>query len=776
MGFVHRQIIKYALFILTAMSSTEVCSGTEVKLYVFSGRVMSKDTREPLPGATIIVKELNRGFTSDPNGNFRIELEKGSYTFLVRFIGYVTAEFKHNLVADADTYFALEPDVTLLDQVVVTYNVDRPSERVNRSEVSVERISMQEAKQLPAIFGEVDIIKVFQLKPGVKSGPEGTAGFYVRGGSNDQNLILVDRAPVYNPSHLFGFFSVFSAEAVNDVTLYKAGFPAKYGGRLSSVLDVKIAEANTDSLSINGGVGLISSRLNLNIPIIKNKLSVMLTGRRTYVDAITEGLNRVNRNREGFNPIPRYYFYDFNGNIQYQINDKNKLSLSSYYGNDFVDFSLANFSTRFNWGNRSTTLKLKTRLSDRLNAENAVYYSAYTYGISTLLAGSNLSLGSSINDLGFLSDWNYLPVNKRLKLNWGMNFIHHDFSIGDFGINTGLTNLEQGNLKNAQELGIYGTVDYELTDKLNMQAGLRNSGFLSEGVYYNGIEPRIMLNQKVSNKSSIKLSYARMYQYLHLVTTSSAALPTDIWHPSTSKVAPQFSDQLAIGSHNALFDGKYFLSVEAYYKWIGNAIEFKDGAQLFGNPNLENEFVFGKGWAYGIETYLEKKIGKTKGWIGYTLSWSFRQFKEINNGNPFFPRFDQRHDVSIVIMHELSKRWSLSGTWVYGTGNFASIASGRMAFQNILPSQIDAIPDYAGRNDFQMPATHRMDLGAVYKLKQKRGEGDLTISVYNAYSRRNPFFVRYEEIENDQEQTIGFRPTLVSLFPILPSVTYNFRF
>jgi hypothetical protein len=680
------------------------------------------------------------------------------------------------VIADLTLNFDLELDVTLLKEVVISYDAEKPSERVNRSEVSVERISMKEAKLLPAILGEVDIIKVFQLKPGVKSGPEGTAGFYVRGGSNDQNLILVDHAPVYNPSHLSGVFSVFSAEAVNDVTLYKAGFPAQYGGRLSSVLDVKIAEANTDSISIQGGIGLISSRLSLNLPIVKNKLSVMLTGRRTYVDAITEGLNRINRNREGYNPIPRYYFYDFNGNIQYQINDKNKLSLSSYYGNDFVDFSLENFSTRFNWGNRSTTLKLKTKFNNRLSSENAVYHSAYSYGINTVLFGSNLSLGSSIRDLGIVSNWNYFPVSNRFKLNWGVNIINHDFSIGDFGINTGLTNLEQTNMKYAQELGIYGTIDFELTKKLKIQAGLRNSGFLTDGIYYNGVEPRIMLNQKVSDKSSIKVSYARMYQYLHLVTTSSASLPTDIWHPSTSKVAPQFSDQLAIGSHNSLFNDKYFLSVEAYYKWIGNAIEFKDGAQIFGNPNVENEFVFGRGWAYGFETYVEKKIGKTRGWIGYTLSWSFREFKEINNGKPFFPRFDRRHDVSIVIMHELNKRWSLSGSWVYGTGNFASIASGRMAFQNILPSQIDAIPDYSGRNDFQMPANHRLDLGAVFKLKSKRGEADLTFSLYNAYSRRNPFFVRYEEIENDQEQTVGFRPRLVSLIPILPSVTYNFKF
>jgi hypothetical protein len=411
-----------------------------------------------------------------------------------------------------------------------------------------------------------------------------------------------------------------------------------------------------------------------------------------------------------------------------------------------------------------------------LHAEQALFYSGYKYRINSRFAGNNLSLGSDIADFGLISDWNYYHRNDRLKVNWGLNLINHDFSIGDFGISTGFTDLQQGARKTGQEIGLYVTTDYRFSDRLSLQIGLRNSGFISEGSFYNGLEPRLMLNTKVSENSNIKLSYARMFQYLHLVTTSTASLPTDIWHPTTSRIAPQVSDQIALGSHNSIFDGRYFFSVEGYYKRIGNAIEFKDGAQLFGNPNLEDEFVFGRGWAYGIENYIEKKVGRTRGWIGYTLSWSFRKFDDINNGKVFYPRFDQRHNVSLVVIHKYNNRWTLSGSWIYGTGNFASIASGRMAFQDILPSEVDAIPDYSGRNDFQMPATHRLDLSAVYKLRSKRGESDLTFSVYNAYSRRNPFFLRYEEIENDNEQVTGFRPSLVSLFPILPAITYNFKF
>lgn len=737
---------------------------------------MDIKTDEGLMGATIEIKGTNSGVVTDSKGNFEFQLFEGVYTLKISYVGYVSSEITLVVPNEKEIRILLEQDVNQLDEVTVFFQTENPIERVNRSEVSVERINVNDAKMLPAIFGEIDIIKILQLKPGVKSGPEGTAGFYVRGGGNDQNLILVDMAPVYNPNHLFGFFSVFSADAVADVVLYKAGFPSKYGGRLSSVLDVKMREATPDSLRIQGGIGLISSRLNVNVPLVKDRLSVMVSGRRTYMDAVTGMINRFNRNNENSSPIPQYYFYDFNGNVQYQIDEKNKLSLSGYFGNDFFNFQGDGFGTLFTWGNRSSTLKLQSKYSANLHSEQAFYYSGYQYRINSVAAGSNFTLGSDINDVGFVSDWNYYSNTGKIRLNWGVNAINHDFTIGDFGIDTGITALQQGTRKIGQEIGAYVSADYEASDKLSLQVGLRNSGFFSEGEYYNGIEPRLMINQKITDRSTIKLSYARMYQYLHLVSTSTASLPTDIWHPTTGNVSPQFSDQIAVGSHNAIFGGDYFFSIEGYYKWISNAIDFKDGAQLFGNPNLEDEFVFGRGWAYGAEAYLEKKIGRTRGWIGYTLSWSYRVFDEINNGKAFHPRYDQRHDISLVIMHQLNRRWSLSAAWVYGTGNFATIAGGRISFQDALPAQIDAIPDYLGRNDFQMPASHRLDLGAVYKLNSKRGHSDLTIGLYNAYSRRNPFFLRYQEEENAEGEVIEFRPRLVSLFPVLPSITYNFKF
>jgi hypothetical protein len=767
-------MVKRLLFILLFIIHFNAFSQRNQKYHV-SGQLIDFKTNEGLIGATVKVGDTNTGTVTDNRGNFDLSLPKGNYALKISHVGYISKEIIIDVISDQNLQIALEPDMIFLNEITILYESEMAIERVNRSEVGVERISIEEAKMLPVIFGEVDIIKTLQLKPGVKAGPEGTAGFYVRGGGNDQNLILVDHAPVYNPNHLFGFFSVFNSDAVSDVALYKAGFPSKYGGRLSSVLDVTMREAQDDSISIQGGIGLISSRLTVNIPLVKDRLSVMVSGRRTYVDAVTGIINRLSSGNEGNTPIPQYYFYDFNSNIQYKINDKHTVGFSGYLGNDFFNFNGDGFGTMFTWGNRSSTIKLKSNYSKSLKVENAVYYSGYQYRINSIFAGSDITLGSDINDLGFVSDWDFRP-SQNWKFNWGVNAVQHFFSIGDFGFDTGITNLQQGTRKNGQEASIYFSADYALNSDLSLQAGIRNSSFFSEGEYYNGFEPRLLINGKISTTSAIKLSYARMYQYLHLVSTSTATLPTDIWHPTTSKVAPQFSDQIAIGSHNSVFGGDYFFSVEAYYKWIGNAIDFRDGAQIFGNPNLEDEFVFGRGWAYGFETFIEKKFGKTRGWLGYTLSWSYRQFSEINNGKAFFPRYDQRHDVSFVLMHQLTSRWSLSSTWVYGTGNFATIASGRISFQDALPSQTDAIPDYSGRNDFQMPASHRLDLGAVYKLKSKRGEADLTIGIYNAYSRRNPFYIFYQELENEQEEVTGFSPRLVSLFPVLPAVTYNFKF
>lgn len=759
--------ISFVFFAITSIVSAQ-------ETILIKGKVLDKSTKENLVGATVFIPEKNLGTITNEQGEFEIYTIKNSTQFKVAYIGYKDTSV---IISDDMLYYtiALIPDYKALNEVQILSNKEGPKEKVNEIQMGVDRISMAEAKLLPAILGEVDILKVLQLKPGVKSGGEGTAGFFVRGGSNDQNLILVEHAPVYNPSHLFGFFSVFNSDAISNVTLYKSGFPSQFGGRLSSVLDVEMRKGQADSLEVQGGIGLLSSRLTLNVPVKKRKLSLLISGRRTYADLITRSINGINKNEENFTPIPTYYFYDFNLAMDYKINDKNKISLNGYFGNDFFKFNGDNFSVNLLWGNRSATLEWTHRFNNRMNVSTAYFTSGYLYRINTSFSEISLSIGSRIWDQGLVNNWNYL-INEKHTLKFGISGIYHRFTVGEYGISAEFTDLSGGQNIEAGELGAYLSHTWKVNNWFEVLSGIRNSTFNNQSKTFNNLEPRLALKTSINANATIKASYARMYQYLHLVSSSAASLPTDVWYPSEEGISPQRSDQISIGWHQAFAENKFFTSFEGYYKWIDNAIDFRDGAQLFANPNLNNEFVFGKGWAYGLEAYVEKKKGKTTGWIGYTLSWSWRQFDKINNGIAFHPRYDRRHDISIVIIQKLTERLSLSGTWVYSTGNYATIAGGRFAFQDALPSSISVTPDYVRRNDFQMPPTHRMDLGLVWKLKSRKWQSDITFSVYNAYSRRNPFFVFYEETTNDAGQTISFKPTLVALFPILPAITYNFKF
>lgn len=739
------------------------------------GTVVDFSTKELLIGATISSLETGEAAFTNADGKFELKSTQTITQIKISFVGYRDTVVNFNTVNSSKITIALQRNYKFLKEVEVVTNTNDPSEKINRVEMGVDKISMIEAKRLPAIFGEVDIIKVLQLKPGVKSGGEGTAGFFVRGGSSDQNLILVDRSPVYNPNHLFGFFSVFNSDAVKNVTLYKSGFPSQFGGRLSSVLDVEMKKSQADSFEIIGGIGLLASRLSINVPIVKKKLSLFVAGRRTYLDVITNGLNELNKDNEDYDVIPAYFFYDFNSSLNYDINQKNKLSLTGYFGNDVFKFSQGSFEAKLLWGNRSVTFDWNHIYNSRLKSSTAYVISGYLYRINSGFSQTSASLGSRIWDQALLNDWTYF-INGKHLLKFGVSGIYHRFTVGEFGFSSDFTDIKNGRKIEAGEMGAYVSHAWSINSKLELQSGFRNSTFTTKNKTYNGLEPRLALKYSLLTNTAIKASYARMYQYLHLVTNSGASLPTDIWYPSEEGVKPQSSDQVSLGLHQAVAHNAFFVSIEGYYKWIKNAIDFKDGAQLFANTNLNKEFVFGKGWAYGVEAYIEKKKGRTTGWIGYTLAWTWRQFDKINYGIAFHPRYDRRHDISIVVMHKLNARVSVSATWVYGTGNYATIAGGRFAFQDVLGSQISATPEYLRRNDFQMPATHRLDLGLVLKLKTKKADSDLTFSLYNAYSRRNPFFVYYKEDLDANKNVVGYKPTLVSLFPILPAITYNFKF
>jgi hypothetical protein len=759
-------------FLVISFSCLTAQNGISLK-----GTVIDFSNKEFLVGAVIYLPETGNATATDPEGKFELKSVQGVTQLKVSFIGYNDTVIKLSGVNTNQLRIALVRNDLSLNEVEVVADANDATEKVNNVEMGVDRISMIEAKLLPAILGEVDIIKILQLKPGVKSGGEGTAGFFVRGGSSDQNLILVERAPVYNPNHLFGFFSVFNSDAVKNVTLYKSGFPSQFGGRLSSVLDVEMKKSQADSLEVMGGIGLLASRLTINVPIVKKKLSLLVAGRRTYLDLFTNGLNKLNKNNEDYETIPAYFFYDFNTSLTYNINQKNKIALTGYFGNDVFKYNQGNFSANLLWGNRSATLDWKHIYNDKLTSSTAYVAAGYLYRINlnSGFAQISASLGSRIWDQAFLSDWNYY-INKKHILKFGLSGIYHRFTVGEFGLTSDFTDIKDGKLIEAGEMGAYLSHDWHVTNKFEIQSGLRNSTFTTKSKTFNGLEPRLALKYSIFKNTTIKASYAKMYQYLHLVSSSGASLPIDVWYPSEEGVNPQSSDQVSLGLHQSLANNKLFVSVEGYYKWIKNAIDFKDGAQLFANTNLSKEFVFGKGWAYGIEAYIEKKKGKTTGWIGYTLAWTWRQFDNINYGIAFHPRYDRRHDVSIVVIHQLNARLSISATWVYGTGNYATIAGGRFAYQSELGSQISVVPDYLRRNEFQMPATHRLDLGLVWKLKSKKWNSDITFSLYNAYSRRNPFFIYYAEELDANKNVVGYKPTLVSLFPILPAITYNFKF
>lgn len=746
-------------------------------LVELKGTVSDFSTKEPLVGATVYLQETGSAAFTDTEGKFELKSSQVVTQLKISFFGYRDTIIKLTDLNTSQIRVTLVRNYKSLTEVDIVIDANNPDEKVKKTEMGVDRISMIEAKLLPAIFGEVDIIKILQLKPGVKSGGEGTAGFFVRGGSSDQNLILVERAPVYNPNHLFGFFSVFNSDAVKNVTLYKSGFPSQFGGRLSSVLDVEMRRSQADSVEVMGGIGLLASRLTLNMPIVKRKLSLLLAGRRTYLDLITNSLNERNKNKVDYQPIPAYFFYDFNTSLNYNINQRNKMSLTGYFGNDVFRYKEGNFGANLVWGNRSLTLDWNHTHSSKLTSSVAYVTAGYLYRININSGFSQISasVGSRIWDQALLNDWRYY-INRKHILKFGVSGIYHRFTVGEFGISSDFTDIKDGRLIEAGEMGAYVSHDWHVTDKIEIVSGLRNSVFTTKNKTLNGLEPRFALKYSVLPNTTIKASYARMYQYLHLVSSSGASLPIDIWYPSGQGVSPQSSDQVSLGLHHATAANKYFVSVEGYYKWIKNAIDFKDGAQLFANTNLDKEFVFGKGWAYGIEAYIEKKKGRTTGWIGYTLAWTWRQFDRINYGIAFNPRYDRRHDISIVVIQKLNDRLSASATWVYGTGNYATVAGGRFAHQEELRSEISVVPDYLRRNDFQMPPTHRLDLGLVWKLKTKKWASDITFSLYNTYSRRNPFFIYYAEELDANKNVVGYKPTLVSLFPVLPAVTYNFKF
>ncbi|SHJ77180.1 TonB-dependent Receptor Plug Domain [Hymenobacter daecheongensis DSM 21074] len=752
--------------------------------YTLSGFIRSGADRGVLPGASLAVPALGTGVTADSTGQYSLSLPAGRYQLVVSFIGYQTQTRELNLNRNQRLSFSLPESNNELGEVTVV-GTGTLEQKLQTPQMSVERLTTKEAKLLPALFGEVDLLKTLQLKPGVQNGGEGTSGLFVRGGSADQNLFLLDEAVVYNPSHLFGLFSVFNPDAVQSVDLYKGGFPAQFGGRLSSVVDVKLREGDPQKYTVSGGLGLISSRLTLEGPIVKEKGSFIISGRRTYFDVFTRQINKLNKDAEDYNPIPDYYFYDFNAKANYKLGSKDQLFLTGYYGRDIFGFNSTNgFNFDFTWGNTVGALRWNHVFSPRLFLNTTVSTTRYQYGITNKLDQFSFGLSSDIRDYALRSDLEY-ALNDRHTLKAGATATAHRFGVGRLqaGSADGTLNIGSDVTYHGQEASLYASDNFRASDKLQLEYGLRLTGFRSGSDVFGGIEPRASARYSLTPATSLKASYAQMYQYVHLVTNSGASLPTDVWYPSRQNVKPQRSQQVATGVSFLLGDGKYLLTNEVYYKWARNQVDFRDGAQLFANSDLDAEFLFGKGWAYGDEIYLEKKQGRTTGWVGYTLAWTRRNFQPqrgttgINNGRDFFPTYDRRNNLTVVVLHQLTPRINLTGSFVYTSGAPTTLPSGRFAFQDLFGGDVAAVPIYPDRNTYRMAPYHRLDLGLVYKLKPRRGESDLTFSVYNAYNRRNPYFVYFDQVKDKQTNLVtSYRARQVSLFPVIPSVTYNFKF
>ena len=753
-------------------------------LHVLSGLVRGSDGGA-LPGASVAVPALGLGTATEADGRYRLSLPAGPQQVVVSFVGYTTQTLSVTLRRDQQHNFTLAAAASELGEVVVR-GEQTLREKLQTTQMGVEHLSIREAKLLPALFGEVDILKTLQLKPGVQSGGEGSSGLFVRGGSADQNLVLVDNTLVYNPNHLFGLFSVFNSDVVQSVDLYKSGFPAQFGGRLSSVVDVKLREGNRQKYVTTGGIGLISSRLSFEGPVRKGKGSFIVSGRRTYFDIFTRALNRRNAGKEDYTPIPDYYFYDFNAKANYTLGTKDQLFFTGYLGRDIFGFTSPNgFQAQFTWGNTLGALRWQHGFSPRLTANTTASVTSYKYNLGNRIDQFTFNLGSTILDYTARTDFDYLP-NDRHTIKFGGLLTAHNFGVGRLQRAADDNSLNVNSDVNylGQEGGLYASDNIKVNDKLQTELGLRLSGFQSGSDRFGGLEPRAAVRYALTDRVALKASYALMYQYVHLVSNSGASLPTDIWYPSRLSVRPERSQQASAGGSFLLGGGKFLLTNEVYYKWARNQIDLKDGAQIFANNNLDSQFLFGRGWAYGNELYLEKKTGKTTGWIGYTLAWTKRNFPPqlgtagINNGQDFYPNYDRRHNLNVVVLHQLNTRISLTASFLYTSGAPTTLPQGRFALQDLYQGGIQAVPVFPDRNSYRLIPYHRLDLGLVYKLRPSRigGDRDLTFSIYNAYNRRNAYFIFFEQTRDKlTDKVTGYRAQQVSLFPFIPSVTYNFK-
>lgn len=776
-----------------------IAKSTAQNNFTISGTISDAASNETLIGVNVLIPELSKGTVTNEYGFYSITLPEGSYELIISFLGFETIRQPLVLKQNQKLNFALNEATESLNEVVITEDVEKIS--IREPQMSVNALAAQTIKKIPVVLGEADVIKSILLLPGVTSGGEGASGFNVRGGAAGQNLILLDEAIIFNSSHLFGFFSVFNPDAIKDLKLYKGGIPAKYGGRVSSVLDIYQREGNSKQFKANGGIGAVASRLLLEGPIVKDKAAFLVGGRASYAHLFLPLFDNDNR----------AYFYDLNTKLNYNIDENNSLYLSGYFGRDVFGIDETFVNT---YGNATINLRWNHLFSDKLFSNLSVIYSDFDYGL--LLDFVGFEYDSGIRNFNIKYDFKHY-LNSDFQLNYGINNIYYRFNPGYIRPNDAESGIveEQLPLQYANEFSAYAEAEHDITDKLSLRYGLRLSRFDrlgQDGIYvyenntpllfnqdlqiyqtaqpidtisqprgksissFTNLEPRASLSYLLTDDSSIKASYNRMAQYLHLISNTNSPTPLDVYAPSGQFIEPQLLDQYALGYSRSFADGDYSLETEVFYKDVDNRIDYRDGAALIANDAIEREILAGKARAYGLEFLFKKNSGKFTGWFAYTLSRSEQRTPGrtpgetgINGGNWYSTPFDKTHDISITASYDLNKKWDFAANFIYQTGQPANYPISQSVFQGLV------IPNYGPRNEQRLPDFHRLDLSATLtplKNKDRKLKGEWVFSIYNAYNRKNAASVNFRQ----NRDTGNNEAVKTSIFGIIPSVTYNFKF
>jgi hypothetical protein len=770
------QIKRYLLLVFTMLCIFQIQFVFGQEKFVVNGNLKDQATGEAIIRAVIRIEELPKiGVLSNEYGFYAIALPKGKYTLIVSQLGYEKYKEQIQLDSNLNLTIFLKSANTLKEVVVES---GRKNDNLLKPQMGTETLDMKTINKVPVIFGEKDILKTLQLLPGVKSAGEGNSGFYVRGGSADQNLILLDEAPVYNASHLLGFFSTFNSDAIKDVTLIKGNAPAQYGGRLSSVLDVKMKDGNNQDLNVNGGIGLIASRISVEGPLQKDKSSFIISGRRTYADAF------LLASKEFKGTV--LYFYDLNMKANYKIDAKNRLFISGYFGKD--ELGLKDLS-EIDWGNKTGTIRWNRILSSRLFLNTSFIFSDYNYNVKAKNGDNNISINSNIKDLNLKQDYTFF-ANPRNTLRFGFNSILH--TINPTTINGNLVSIKQKEGRNGFENAIYLSNYYKANDNLSLDYGMRFSAYslmggdvynqyegekiintiqlgkYSFGKTYLNPEPRITSNYRLNDVVSLKAGYARNVQHLHLLSNATASTPADQWIGNSYNILPEIADQVSIGYVQGFKKNNYELSTEVYYKNIQNQVDYKNGADIYTVKDVESQLLYGIGRAYGLEFLLKKKEGLFTGWVSYTLSKTERKINGINDNNWYNARQDRTHDIAVVGVYTINTKWSVSGVFVYNTGDAVTFPTGKYDIQG------QTVYQYASRNANRIPNNHRMDISVTYDKKRvKKTQESWNFSLYNVYGRENAYQINFQEDPKDPTKTQIIQ---TALFKWIPSVTYQFKF